>query len=417
MTILPIIIMGILIAIFTGVAFKMLVEEEVQDNMKDMAYVISNTMDKLYPGDYSLARSDKYMAVQKGGEYLNLNEYFGHIKEDTQMDITIFYGDVRMITTLTDNEGNSMEGTTVNYAIEKAVIEGDEPAFYSSVTAGSKEYYAYYLPLHNSDGNVVGMIAILKSSYKVKALIKKSVHPVFFIVLAITALAGCISFAYSQRIIKCFASVKNYLLSIKKDKNPGTLDNKLLSRGDEIGEMANAAVDMQRAIKKLTERDALTGIYNRRYAGRKLESIMEANRNTGMNFAVAISDIDFFKNVNDTYGHEAGDEVLIYISGLIRNYMRGRGFVARWGGEEFLIVFEKEDICQAQKELEKLRIEVMNSYVLYNNTKIKVTMSFGVCDGTNANLNDIIRCADERLYAAKNGGRNRIVGDVENEIN
>lgn len=413
MTILPVIIMGILIAVVSGIAFKRLVEEEVRDNMTDIAYVISNTMDKLYPGDYSLAKSDKYIALQKGGEFVTVNEYLENIKEDTRMEITLFHGDVRMITTLTDTEGNSMEGTTVNYTTRKTVIEGDRPAFYSSVIAGSKEYYAYYLPLHNSDGSVVGMIAVLKHADNVKLHIKQSVYPVFFIVIIITAFAGFISAVYSQKIINCFESIKKYLLSIKKDRNLEPLDGKLLARQDELGEMANAAVDMQRSIKMLTESDTLTGIYNRRYAGKKLESIVDDSRNTGINFAVAIADIDFFKNVNDTYGHEAGDTVLVFISNLIKKFMHGRGFVARWGGEEFIIVFDKSDICQAEAELENLRIKIMDSAILYNNNEIKITMSFGVANGTNGNLNDIIRCADERLYAAKNGGRNCVVGDIE----
>ena len=129
-----------------------------------------------------------------------------------------------------------------------------------------------------------------------------------------------------------------------------------------------------------------------------------------MPFVIVMADIDYFKKVNDTYGHQAGDEVLKTIADTFRAHMLHHGFVFRWGGEEFLLIYEdmaKEAVCahlgQLQNEIRSLRIP-------WEKEEIRVTMTFGVADFEGENKpEELVRRADENLYRGKHGGRDRIV--------
>lgn len=175
--------------------------------------------------------------------------------------------------------------------------------------------------------------------------------------------------------------------------------------------------DSQKMERKLTEynielqqianTDTLTKLWNRyhlmRYIADKIKNPFGA-------MAVAIGDIDFFKKINDTYGHECGDEVLRTLAEVFQKNMQGNGVVARWGGEEFIFVYEKANGKEAAIKLEKLREAVKNTVISYNNLEIKVTMTFGLVEfNENLNLDENICVADERLYLGKQQGRDRIV--------
>lgn len=162
-------------------------------------------------------------------------------------------------------------------------------------------------------------------------------------------------------------------------------------------------------IKHMAEVDPLTQLPNRRAVMEKLESLdKEAHR--GKRFCVAIGDIDHFKHVNDTYGHEAGDEVLKMASALFTNRMEGVGTVARWGGEEFLFVLEDLDISDAREKLNQIRMALTRAEVEHNGTIINISMTFGLSEfRANASLDAIINEADKKLYAGKEAGRNRVV--------
>ena len=406
-TIIPLFLMGVIIVSFASYKFTKAIETEVNKGMMNQAVVVEETLDRMYPGDYVLVKSEKYMALKKGDEFLVIQEYLECIKEETGLDVTIFYGDLRMITTLKDTEGNSLQGTGANSAISAEVLKQDNTKFCTSVKTGDTEYYAYYRPLHNSDGSVVGMIAVLKTKQEVKRLINESVYPIYIIDVVVMAIAGLINIMYSQKIIRYFNAIKKYLVAIEKDNYSVEMNYKLLERKDELGEMANAAVKMRRAIKKLTEVDALTGIYNRRYANKRLKNYIKISEDD-VNYTLCIGDIDYFKEVNDTYGHDAGDTVLISIATELKNFMRNKGFVARWGGEEFMLVFENTSLEDTVKLLEELRERVAR--IKYNFKKdLVVTMSFGATLG-DTDMEKTIKNADNKLYIAKTSGRNRVVG-------
>ena len=122
-------------------------------------------------------------------------------------------------------------------------------------------------------------------------------------------------------------------------------------------------------------------------------------------------DVDHFKNVNDTYGHLAGDAVLTNTAQTIKSTLREIDRLGRYGGEEFLVILPETDGQQATKSAERIRKAVKDSMTDYENNTLKVTVSIGVAviQSTDNNENDLINRADDALYSAKGKGRDRVV--------
>jgi len=171
---------------------------------------------------------------------------------------------------------------------------------------------------------------------------------------------------------------------------------------------------MEKQLKEISIRDSLTNIYNRRYIFELLESYIEKYKNESFNFSIAILDIDFFKDINDKYGHVIGDYVLIEFTKTVNQKLSNNQTLGRYGGEEFIILSSNEN-----KETTAIRInqilQKMNktSFNIKNNN-IKFTFSAGISDSIHLEKNDIsidkiINISDERLYIAKRTGRNKVV--------
>ncbi len=167
------------------------------------------------------------------------------------------------------------------------------------------------------------------------------------------------------------------------------------------------------AIKKLiqdSETDSLTGLFNRRTFMKKIENEAMRFKRNQKPFSLLFADIDFFKKINDSYGHAAGDEILIYISNILNTEKREVDQVARWGGEEFLILLPETNLKGAILHGNKIRKLMSAKPIIHEGQEIHITMSFGVSEySENANIEKIIDQADQRLYLAKNSGRNKVV--------
>jgi diguanylate cyclase (GGDEF)-like protein len=158
--------------------------------------------------------------------------------------------------------------------------------------------------------------------------------------------------------------------------------------------------------------DALTGVPNRRQMDEQLEeAIYAASHVLGAPACLALADLDYFKRVNDTYGHAVGDEVLKAFSQLLITSMRDTDRIYRYGGEEFLIFMNHVDLQLAESILDRLR-EKISRYPLHIEglaDPLNITVSFGIAQVCpNESLRGLIRRADGALYQAKNGGRNRV---------
>jgi two-component system cell cycle response regulator len=164
---------------------------------------------------------------------------------------------------------------------------------------------------------------------------------------------------------------------------------------------------------ELAVTDALTGLNNRRYLDNHLAVLFKRSLIRGRPLSVLITDIDRFKAVNDTYGHDAGDQVLKEFASRIRSTVRGADLACRYGGEEFVVVMPDTPGEVAASIAERLRMAVETvPFTLRDSGQVlNVTASFGLSSriGTVETADQLIKQADLALYAAKNSGRNRVV--------
>ena len=157
--------------------------------------------------------------------------------------------------------------------------------------------------------------------------------------------------------------------------------------------------------------DALTGLHNRRYFDMHLSTLLDQAAQEAKPLSLLVLDIDFFKKVNDTYGHDAGDEILRALAGRIRRAVRSVDLVCRLGGEEFVIVMPETSIDVAGRVAERVRraVEAEPFNVKEGQVAVPVTISIGIADrGSDANPDFIYKSADKALYESKASGRNRV---------
>ena len=162
--------------------------------------------------------------------------------------------------------------------------------------------------------------------------------------------------------------------------------------------------------------DALTGLFNRRYMETHLGTLVEQAATRAKPLTVLVLDVDYFKAVNDTHGHDAGDDVLREFSLRIRKSIRNIDLACRYGGEEFVIVMPETDMAVATMVAERLRRRIATEpFPIQQNTRqIEVTISIGIAalGGTEDNAAAMLKRADQALYRAKRDGRNRVVPDA-----
>ncbi|MCZ8157529.1 MAG: diguanylate cyclase [Leptospira sp.] len=161
-------------------------------------------------------------------------------------------------------------------------------------------------------------------------------------------------------------------------------------------------------------RDSLTGLYNRRYIEERIEQEFQRSKRHKHSIAIAVLDIDFFKRVNDKYGHDAGDMVLKFFAKELRLNLRKSDIIARFGGEEFVVILPETSLKFALDVMDKIRKQISNTPIfLENGEEIKITFSGGLSGGVLTELaipHDYLKEADKNLYLAKESGRNRILG-------
>jgi two-component system, cell cycle response regulator len=191
-----------------------------------------------------------------------------------------------------------------------------------------------------------------------------------------------------------------------------------LKTQDEIEQLANTINGMaakleqsQKALRELATIDGLTGVYNRREFNRRLTVEIERSRREGHPVSLLMVDIDHFKKLNDTYGHQSGDDALRHFSALLTKEVRPGDLPARYGGEEFAVILPNADRRDVFAVAERLRTLIAAQDIeIQNNQKVKVTASLGCATfPVDAETEDSLMAqADAALYKAKQGGRNRV---------
>ena len=157
--------------------------------------------------------------------------------------------------------------------------------------------------------------------------------------------------------------------------------------------------------------DALSGIFNRRAFNLQSAQQFNKSRENDQPLSVLMCDVDFFKNVNDTYGHSTGDEVIKMVAQVMLENTRNSDLVARYGGEEFIALLPRTSKHEASIVAEKIRRSIESIEINIDNHQLRFTISIGISDlkSTDSNIDNVILRADEALYNAKESGRNQVL--------
>lgn len=202
----------------------------------------------------------------------------------------------------------------------------------------------------------------------------------------------------------------------------GTLTASMLKNGasdfiskpfevEEFDSRIDQNLDMIRYIKEAREaanRDFLTKLYTRRYFDEVAEKMYANARRGNVQVAAAMVDVDHFKRINDTYGHDVGDQVLIKVAEAVQRAMRETDLLARFGGEEFVCLSVAADAAEARLAFERIRRVIEDLRIDVAGETIRVTASIGVSTELGDSLDDMLNEADRQLYLAKQAGRNRV---------
>ncbi len=165
--------------------------------------------------------------------------------------------------------------------------------------------------------------------------------------------------------------------------------------------------DLTEELANIAEEDQLTGLRNRRGVHHQMERIYAQSKRDKTSLSLIMCDIDYFKDVNDRYGHETGDVVLIEVAKVIKDTIRRTDIASRWGGEEFLVVLPKTNEKEAYIVAEKIRKNILNLLVTHEQYQIKVSLSAGVADSKHtSSVDGLVKLADNYMYEAKTKGRN-----------
>lgn len=215
-----------------------------------------------------------------------------------------------------------------------------------------------------------------------------------------------------------FESIQERLINIATSLESETksLTNKMQENQQTISKMHHRIKKLESALvhaRQESKEDFLTNVATKRALSAELKRVEEAYSRYKTDYVLCFLDIDHFKMINDTYGHEAGDIILSSFGKILNKYVRQSDFVGRYGGEEFLAILPGVDLTQGVTFAEKIRKIIENYKFIYKNERINVQMSCGVAQrGLNTNGEKTLQAADKQLYEAKENGRNQVMPKI-----
>lgn len=173
-------------------------------------------------------------------------------------------------------------------------------------------------------------------------------------------------------------------------------------------------VDLFRQSKETASKDFLTGLYNRRFFFESGTPILNKAKRKKCPVAVAMLDIDLFKRINDTFGHDVGDIAIKEVGTILQKFLRSTDLISRFGGEEFCILMEGISIEDLKCKFEDIREAFENNVLVHKNIDFSYTVSIGISYGSHSSLEGMINFSDKALYTAKESGRNKVIINTHN---
>ena len=412
LSVLPLLCLAILVGCVSVATFSNTMHKQMEEELNSQCHMVKELYDSLYPGDFSLRVDDNesYSLYKGNVDITNANRLLDCIHNSYGVEVSIFCKDLCVATTMTDSDGNRATLTHATPIIVEDVQKFHMESFYDDVLLNDQKYFASYIPIMNSDFEVFGMFGIYRLSSVVDQRAKAAVMPIVLLCILATFIIGFISIEYSNHLIRRLTVIQRFMRALASGRFDQELPYSAFQHKDELGDLAESGKTMQQSLRQLVEFDALTKLNNRRSGDQKLKGICERARQYGSSYCVGICDIDFFKKVNDTYGHEAGDTVLKAVARVLKQHMTGKQMtVARWGGEEFLLLFENCKLSDAQKVLQQIHTQIREMTIHHGDQAISVTMSMGLVQAEHGASEDaMLGAADELLYYCKEHGRNQI---------
>lgn len=208
------------------------------------------------------------------------------------------------------------------------------------------------------------------------------------------------------------AHKKLYTVAIALEENTQALTKDLKKHSSEVSILSKKIEYLEQELARVREEskeDFLTKLFNKRALDEFIKMKEAEFERHEKNFTVVFFDLDHFKSVNDTYGHDAGDAVLVAFSNVLKKEARSVDIVGRYGGEEFLAILSETDSDGGVFFAQKIRNKIKNSRLMYKDTRIELSLSAGVSERkTHASLQSTLKSADEALYRAKENGRDRV---------
>jgi diguanylate cyclase (GGDEF)-like protein len=200
-------------------------------------------------------------------------------------------------------------------------------------------------------------------------------------------------------------------LSTEKGENPSSQKSLAVTVGEDI-KLSLFNLRLRERLSEQATRDPLTGLYNRRFLEESLARELHRTNREGVPLCVAMLDLDYLKQFNDTFGHEAGDRVLRELGRVLHEKLRKSDISCRFGGEEFVLVLPSSTLVDAQHRLEQIRLLVKGLQVRHDDQILgRLTVSGGVAASPEhgSTAAELVRAADAALYSAKQAGRDRVV--------
>lgn len=397
-TILPVVILGGISIYSARRAVYAAASTEMQNTLSAIAHAAVDETNLVFPGEVKIENGEYY----KGQELLNQDYMIlDAFRQNNQVELIVYYGEESILSTFLDGDGEMIVGEETSKEIQYYVIQKEMEYASADMILQGEHYMAYIIPFAQN-----GALLVAK---KLSVLYNHANTIAFKLVLALLIcilIEAAICVGYVNNLVDVIKKIKRYLNAMATRDDSVGMHQKVLNRSDEIGEMGRYAVQVNDQLNQLINKDPLTDLFNRR-AGRA--AFQKLINRSDKSLAVVMGDIDHFKKINDTYGHECGDIVLKKVAETLSRNMEQRGFVIRWGGEEFLLIYEKPEQL-AYDYTARILDEIRSLLFTYDDVEFQITMTFGV-QGYDASMSmdEVIKLADDKLYNGKNGGRNRII--------
>lgn len=377
----------------------MLSDENKYSNVQTLGTITNKNNKLFFKGiDRVYSSEPKGVAVVT----LELNEaMLYNFKNVVNKEIVIIINNEVHLSTL-DMDKNTFNSSKSSFS------EGKE--FFNVFKIGNKELGYSFFPIRDYDNKIIAYAGVGFDMKSAENTYISSMSKFIPIEVFISVLLLIILFYITKKVFAPFKKIIEITDQINKGdyyiNNNGTEIREFSAIMESISKMSEAIKNREIELVRLSTIDRLTGIYNKSKLNDILRNEIVFSNENSRDLSIIIVDIDFFKNVNDTFGHEEGDVVLREFASLLRSNIRKTDFIGRWGGEEFLIICPATNLEEAADLANRIREKVE---VYQFSVPSRQTASFGVAAlQTGEDTKSLFIRADKALYSAKNLGRNRV---------